>query len=168
MKKKTNQKANNQPYQIEVQYAADKQQAPQAADFQTWAKAALQHHVKEAELTIRIVSIDEMTQLNTTFRNKQGPTNVLSFPAPDDIQEEMNLLGDIIICSDVVNNEAKEQHKDPKAHWAHMTVHGVFHLLGFDHEKDDEAIVMETQETRVLQTLGYPDPYQLGESVKHE
>jgi len=171
MKKKTNQKAsNNNLYYIDVQYADDNQHtAPDIAAFQKWAEAALKPHITEAELAIRIVSPEEMTELNTNFRNKHGTTNVLSFPAPPDIKAKTNMLGDIVICSAVVNKEAEEQHKEQNAHWAHMTIHGIFHLLGYDHEDEEEAVIMESQEKKVLHSLGFPDPYSTGENViNHE
>lgn len=171
MKKKINKKAsNNHLYYIDVQYADDKQHAaPHIDDFQKWAEAALKPHTSEAELAIRIVSPEEMIELNSNFRNKHSTTNVLSFPAPPDIKAKTNMLGDIVICSAVVNKEAQEQQKEQNAHWAHMTIHGIFHLLGYDHEDEEEAVIMETQEKKVLDSLGFPDPYTTGESsINHE
>ena len=156
-------------YHIVIQYAANKRLAPKAADIRCWAEKALHNHIAAAEVTIRIVNIDEMTQLNRQFRHKNGPTNVLSFPAPADIKAEAGMLGDIVICADVVNREAEEQHKKPEAHWAHMTIHGIFHLLGHDHEKDEEAEVMEALEIAVMRSLGFSDPYATGDNrINHE
>ena len=107
-----------------------------------------------------------MTKLNKTFRFKQGSTNVLSFPfvMPDEIEMEVPLLGDIVICTDVVNREAQEQNKPHNAHWAHMIVHGVFHLLGYDHQTDSDANVMESLEIEIMQNLGFSNPYLTGEN----
>ncbi|KZZ19879.1 rRNA maturation RNase YbeY, partial [Oleiphilus sp. HI0080] len=111
------------------------------------------------ELTIRVVDTPEIQELNANYRDKDKPTNVLSFPfeAPEHI--ELDLLGDLIICAQVVNAEAKEQNKDEKSHWAHMTVHGVLHLLGYDHIDDIEADEMEGLEIKILHELGYANPY---------
>ncbi len=100
-----------------------------------------------------------MTNLNGQFRNKPRPTNVLSFPSDIPAELELPLLGDIVICAPVVRSEAAEQDKTLQAHWAHMTVHGSLHLLGYDHIDDDEAELMEALETRVLAGLGLPCPY---------
>jgi probable rRNA maturation factor len=151
-------------YQITVQQAANKSLSPKVSLLKEWATKAMQSEVKSAELTIRIVDVEEMTNLNLTYRNKQGPTNVLSFPfeLPTDIQLEIPILGDIIICAAIVNEEAQEQKKEVNAHWAHMVVHGSLHLLGYDHENDDEANIMESLEIAILQQLGFDNPY-LGE-----
>lgn len=154
-------------YHIAVQYAADERLAPKSVELSHWAEAALQNNIDEAELTIRIVSEEEMTELNSTYRHKNKPTNVLSFPAPPDIRDQAAILGDIVICASVVNAEADEQNKTQKAHWAHMTIHGVFHLLGHDHENDQEAEEMEALEINVMKTLGFPDPYATGDDIKH-
>lgn len=110
-------------------------------------------------MTIRLVDEAESHELNLTYRGKDKPTNVLSFPfeAPPGI--EMPLLGDLIICRQVVEQEAKEQQKPLEAHWAHMVVHGSLHLLGYDHIEDDEAEEMESLETEIMLALGYEDPY---------
>lgn len=149
-------------YDITIQYAAAQQHAPAASHLEQWAKAALSEQCDAAELTIRIVDVTEITALNSTYRHKNKATNVLSFPfdAPEGIAETEAYLGDIIICADVVNEEAKAQHKATEAHWAHMVVHGVFHLLGYDHEQEDEATEMESLEINVLKQLGFANPYE--------
>lgn len=154
---------------ITIQYAADKKLAPAKALIATWAEQALAGNTDKTDVTIRIVDSQEMAALNTTFRHKQGPTNVLSFPAalPEGISEEFPMLGDIIICAEVVNREADEQHKSPQSHWAHMVIHGIFHLLGYDHVKDDEAEAMEKMEINVMRKLGFANPYEDGEHIKH-
>jgi probable rRNA maturation factor len=141
-------------HHIVIQYAIPKK-IPGVVLLKRWATAALKKCKSRAELTIRIVDVKEMTELNTTYRHKKGPTNVLAFPF------EMPILGDIVICAEVVNREAQEQNKIAKAHWAHMVVHGTLHLLGFDHVNEKDADLMEAEEIKILQTLGFPDPYQL-------
>lgn len=152
-------------YQIVIQHAADKALAPKDALLRKWAKFALSKKIPAAEVTLRIVTIDEMAKLNLAYRHKQGPTNVLSFPfvVPEDISVDIPILGDIVICAEVVNHEANEQGKSPSAHWAHMVVHGIFHLLGYDHETDQQAQVMETLEIETLNILGFPNPYDIGD-----
>lgn len=142
-------------HQIVIQYAVP-QKTPGSVLLKRWATAALPKKFRNpVEVTIRIVSRKEMTKLNEGYRQKKGPTNVLSFPL------EYPMLGDIIICADVVNREAKEQNKTPRAHFAHMVVHGTLHLLGYDHVKDDEAVKMEKLEIKILKSLGFPNPYKV-------
>ena len=124
-----------------------------------WATAAVQPEGDEVEMTVRIVDEAESHELNLTYRGKDRPTNVLSFPfeCPDEV--ELPLLGDLVICRQVVEREAAEQDKPLMAHWAHMVVHGSLHLLGYDHIEDDEAEEMESLETQIMQGLGFDDPY---------
>ena len=124
-----------------------------------WATAAVQPEGDEVEMTVRIVDESESHELNLTYRGKDRPTNVLSFPfeCPDEV--ELPLLGDLVICRQVVEREAAEQEKPLMAHWAHMVVHGCLHLLGYDHIEDDEAEEMESLETQIMQGLGFDDPY---------
>ena len=124
-----------------------------------WATAAVQPEGDEVEMTVRIVDEAESHELNLTYRGKDRPTNVLSFPfeCPDEV--ELPLLGDLVICRQVVEREAEEQEKPLMAHWAHMVVHGCLHLLGYDHIEDDEAEEMESLETQIMQGLGFDDPY---------
>jgi probable rRNA maturation factor len=142
---------------------ASRESAPATTQLRLWAKQTLRDkNITAAELTIRLVDAAEMTLLNTTYRHKAGATNVLSFPF-DQMNEEMEgelpLLGDIVICAAVVNAEADAQHKTSTAHWAHMVVHGTLHLLGHDHVVEPEAEIMEALEITILQTLGFPNPY---------
>ena len=124
-----------------------------------WATAAVQPEGDEVEMTVRIVDEAESHELNLTYRGKDRPTNVLSFPfeCPDEV--ELPLLGDLVICRQVVEREAVEQEKPLMAHWAHMVVHGSLHLLGYDHIEDNEAEEMESLETQIMQGLGFDDPY---------
>jgi probable rRNA maturation factor len=148
---------------ILIQRATKKTAAPSAALLRRWAKRALQDQVANAEMTIRIVDIKEITHLNSTYRHKDKPTNVLSFPfdMSEEIMLDVPLLGDIIICAAVVEQEAADQQKPLEAHWAQMVVHGTLHLLGFDHEIESDAVIMESHETTILTSLGYDDPYHI-------
>lgn len=136
--------------------------APEEEDIRSWIKAALTDRQQDTEISVRLVDTAEMSQLNETYRGKAGPTNVLSFPSdlPEDL--DIPLLGDIVICTPIVIREAAEQRKTPGAHWAHMTIHGTLHLLGYDHLEDEEAEAMEAMETAILATLNYPCPYLAG------
>ncbi|EOI3456667.1 rRNA maturation RNase YbeY [Cronobacter turicensis] len=132
---------------------------PDEAQFQTWLNAVVPQFQEESEVTVRLVDEAESHDLNLTYRGMDKPTNVLSFPfeAPPGI--EMPLLGDLSICRQVVEREAREQEKPLAAHWAHMVVHGSLHLLGYDHIEDDEAEEMEGIETEIMLALGFDDPY---------
>lgn len=157
-------------YHIIIQLIADKALMPKPTLMKKWAKNALRSQTAAGEVTIRIVDTEEMAALNSTYRHKQGPTNVLSFPfsQPEevDIEADVPPLGDIVICADVVNREAQEQGKRADAHWAHMIVHGLFHLLGYDHETDSDAAIMEALEIETLQALDFDNPYEVGEDIK--
>lgn len=144
---------------LDIQVATDYANLPDAKVLETWALAALSSSDKHFELTIRIVDKAEIQELNASYRGKDKPTNVLSFPfeAPEHI--ELDLLGDLVICADVVHDEANEQGKDETAHWAHMVIHGVLHLIGYDHIDDIEAEEMEGLEIKILHELGYTNPY---------
>ena len=137
---------------------------PAEALFQRWAEAAADQDPR-TELSIRIVDEAESAELNQTYRHKIGPTNVLSFPCEVPAGVPNDLLGDLVICAPVVEREAREQGKPAEAHWAHMVVHGVLHLRGYDHLQDDEAEKMESMEIEILSGLGYPNPYEIEEAV---
>ena len=149
-------------YRIHVQYAVQSLFIPRPAQIRAWSKAILAQEKSAGEITIRIVNLEEITHLNETYRHKKEPTNVLSFPSslPIVVAEKTKILGDIAICAEIVNQEAKEQHKSQEAHWAHMVVHGILHLLGFDHVQPDQALEMETKEIKIIKSFGYPNPYQ--------
>lgn len=135
-----------------VQYATNSTDVPTRPQFRRWVKAAL---TQEAEIVLRIVDEAEGCELNHQFRNKDYATNVLTF-VYDDTQP---LTGDIVLCAPVVSKEAQQQHKNLIAHYAHLTVHGILHLQGYDHIEEAEAVVMEQLETQILARLGYDDPY---------
>jgi probable rRNA maturation factor len=176
--------------QIADELADSVEEPPPRVQLQRWAEAAWQGDAhNEVEVSLRIVSAEESRQLNRDYRGKDKPTNVLSFPmqmdelqlpvdltpdnlTPDDPaetehSEELSaadthwlMLGDLAICAEVVAEEAQQQHKSLQAHWAHMLVHGLLHLQGYDHIEEDEAQRMEQLETHIMQQLGFPDPYQ--------
>ncbi|MCP5335987.1 MAG: rRNA maturation RNase YbeY [Oceanospirillaceae bacterium] len=131
-----------------------------------WAATALAEIKPDAELCIVLIDEAESQELNAQYRGKDYPTNVLSFPFeqpegidPAELGDIANVIGDMLICAQVVQREAAEQGKSPEAHWAHMVVHGCLHLCGYDHIEDDEAEEMENLERAILKKLGYPDPY---------
>ena len=145
---------------IDLQIACEQETGlPTAEQIEQWATAAVQPQSDEVEMTVRIVDEAESHELNLNYRGKDRPTNVLSFPfeCPDEV--ELPLLGDLVICRQVVEREAQELDKPVMAHWAQMVVHGSLHLLGYDHIKDDEAEEMESLETQIMTGLGFADPY---------
>jgi probable rRNA maturation factor len=144
---------------VDLQIIAQSTELPSQQLFQQWIETVLAGRKDETELTIRIVDEDESQALNHQYRDKDKPTNVLSFPfvAPPGV--EINLLGDLIICANVVKNEAIEQQKTLIAHWAHMVTHGCLHLLGYDHINSDDAQVMERIEIDILLKQGFNNPY---------
>jgi len=150
---------------LDVQFAdeiSDVTTLPTEAQLTLWATTALQGRTgfSEPELTIRLTDDEESQALNSEYRGKDKPTNVLSFPFDAPPEVPLELLGDLVICVGVVEREAVEQGKTAEAHWAHMVIHGCLHLLGYDHIKDDEAEEMEALERDLLASLGYSDPYQ--------
>ncbi|MGF1702808.1 rRNA maturation RNase YbeY [Photobacterium makurazakiensis] len=145
---------------LDLQIATDNQEGmPSEADFQQWLDATIALFQPNAEVTIRLVDNAESHSLNHEYRGKDKSTNVLSFPFESPPGVELDLLGDLIICRQVVEKEAKEQNKALNAHWAHMVVHGSLHLLGYDHIEDEEADEMEGLETEIMQKMGFNDPY---------
>lgn len=149
--------------ELDLQIAVEASNLPTESQFQQWVEASIDrvaHGREETQLTIRITDETEIQTLNRTYRHKDKPTNVLSFPFEQPVGIDLPLLGDIIICDTVVAREADEQNKPPEAHWAHMVVHGTLHLLGYDHIEEAEAEVMEGLEISLLTGLGYANPYQ--------
>lgn len=143
---------------IDIDNASSSDDVPEPDSILRWVKSALSDNSEE-ELAIRIVDSNEIQQLNRDYRGKDKPTNVLSFPAdlPDDI--DIQHLGDIVICAQIVEQEAQQQNKTLAAHWAHMLVHGVLHLRGFDHIEEADALIMEALETKLIVELGFNAPY---------
>ncbi|MFS8136894.1 MAG: rRNA maturation RNase YbeY [Thermomonas sp.] len=155
------------PIQLDVgvSYALPRSGLPAAVSFRKWVAAALDGRIREADLAVRVVGNKEGRALNRHYRGKDYATNVLSFPA--DIADgvkmpkgvKMPLLGDLVLCAPVIAREAKEQKKPLRSHYAHLTVHGALHLLGWDHEDARDADCMEQLEREILAGLGLPDPY---------
>ena len=144
---------------IDVQFAVQSGQLPGRHSIFKWARKALEDHPRNTGLSIRIVGEDEGVELNRRWRQINTPTNVLSFPAGDIEVVNHRSLGDIVICAPVIEREAGEQGKTAEAHYAHMVIHGVLHLLGYDHQKTEDAEKMEAMETGILANLGFADPY---------
>ena len=144
---------------VSVSYGLPRAGLPAAVSFRRWAAAAAQGRIKRADLAIRLVDAKEGRALNRHYRGKDYATNVLSFPVELPPGVTLPLLGDLVICAPVVAREALEQGKPLAAHYAHLTVHGVLHLLGLDHEDEREAEAMEQLERDILAGLGLPDPY---------
>lgn len=134
---------------------------PGDAQLERWASLALADVEKKTELTLRIVDEEEGHMLNKTWRDKDYATNVLSFPIGETLEGDIELLGDIVICAPVVERETAEQGKEADAHWAHLVIHGVLHLRGYDHEKPEDAGKMEQMEITLLDKIGYPNPYEI-------
>lgn len=147
---------------VHLGYAVPRKNLPATSSFTRWVDAALADagRARDTELSIRIVGLDEGRELNHQYRDKDYATNVLSFPVELPEGVEVPLIGDLVICAPVVAREAAEQGKPERHHWAHLTVHGTLHLLGYDHIVDDEAEVMENLEREILASLDIPDPYQ--------
>ena len=145
------------PLSIDLQLAYPAAGIPSAEEFKRWADSALQQ--PQGELTIRVVDKSESQELNRKYRGKDKPTNVLSFPfeAPEHLP--YHYLGDLVICAPVVLAEAREQGKPVTSHWAHMVIHGMLHLHGYDHQDQAHAEEMEQLERQIMNDLGYPDPY---------
>ena len=144
---------------VAVSYGLPRKGLPAAASFKRWVAAALEGRILRADLALRLVDEREGRALNRHYRGKPHPTNVLSFPAELPKGVKLPLLGDIVLCAPVIAREAREQRKPLTAHYAHLTVHGVLHLLGFDHDDERDAEAMETIEREILAGIGLPDPY---------
>ena len=149
--------------EVSVSYALPRAGLPSAVSFRKWVAAALKGRIRDADLAVRIVDTKEGRALNRHYRGKDYATNVLSFPAelPEGLPKgvKLPLLGDLVLCAPVIAREAREQGKPLRAHYAHLTVHGALHLLGWDHEDAREAEAMEQLERQILAGIGLPDPY---------
>jgi probable rRNA maturation factor len=144
---------------LEIQLATSYADYPSEQQFQLWLDTVLQEDDQDSEIVIRLVDDQESAELNQQYRHKQGPTNILSFPfeAPDGF--DTDLLGDLVICTPLIALEAQQQNKQLFDHWAHITIHGVLHLLGYDHIDDAEAEEMEALEIKILSRLNINNPY---------
>lgn len=148
-------------YFIDIQHACNKECPVSDNMLRDWAELSLKPYKNSAELTIRLVNSDEITELNHTYRHQNKATNVLAFPQtyPKDIILDVPLLGDVIICTDVLEAESTQLQIPLIAHWAHIVIHGILHLLGYDHIKDEDAQIMQAIEIECLAKLGYDNPY---------
>jgi len=146
---------------VDIQRQTETGQQPDDPDICRWAAVAYLGGDSDTEMTVRIVDAAESAQLNETYRHKSGPTNVLSFPFETPSDVDLSLLGDLVICAPVVEQEASEQNKTTTAHWAHMVVHGSLHLQGYDHIEPQQAEQMEALEIDILARLGFSNPYEL-------
>lgn len=144
---------------LEIQSIYQGSSLPTEQQFQRWIDTVLTNPQTESEVVIRIVDIEEITALNLQYRHKQGATNILSFPVdlPDEVA--LNLLGDLVICAPVIESEAQQQHKQLSHHWAHIVIHGVLHLCGYDHIEEQQANEMEALEIQLLKKLTISNPY---------
>ena len=144
---------------LDIQLATEFAEIPTAAMMQLWVDAVLKDSEQDSEIVVRLVDESESAELNLQYRHKSGPTNVLSFPfeAPEGF--EMDLLGDLVICAPLIAQEAQQQNKALFDHWAHILIHGVLHLIGYDHLQDNEAEEMEALEIKILSTLNIDNPY---------
>ena len=150
-------------YYIDIQHACTDSIPVGDEDLSSWAQLALSTRLDKAELTLRLVDLKEITELNHRYRKKNKPTNVLAFPAthPENIELDFPLLGDVIVCPAVILEESQIENKPLNEHWAHIIIHGVLHLLGYDHIKEDEALKMQTIEINLLAQLGIKNPYHI-------
>lgn len=144
---------------INLQVVSDAKNIPTKTDFKRWIKAALPKTDQTIEVTVRIVDSEEIKSLNNYYRGKNKATNVLAFPFAVPKGIDSQLLGDLVICAPIVEKEAIKQNKFAQAHWAHLTIHGILHLLGYEHDTDKNAAIMETKEIACLQQLGFTNPY---------
>ena len=151
--------------ELDIQNQQQAVDIPAEKDLQQWATAAFLGD-GNAQVSLTVVDAEESRQLNKNYRHKDKPTNVLSFPMdmPDQLAQTLDqcLLGDLVVCAAVVDEESRQQHKKTEAHWAHMLVHGMLHLQGYDHIEDDEAEKMEQLEIKILNQLGFENPYESG------
>ncbi|MCK5262281.1 MAG: rRNA maturation RNase YbeY [Gammaproteobacteria bacterium] len=145
--------------ELSISEGVEEAALPSEEKLQHWAQSSYLGN-EEVIASLQIVGSDEMQDLNKNYRGKDKPTNVLSFPMelPDEV--DINILGDLALCDEVIESEAKQQGKSLEAHWAHMVVHGMLHLQGYDHIEDNEAETMEAKEIEIMKELGFENPYQ--------
>lgn len=166
MKNTTDNMKKNVKHIFSLQRAIKPSEAPvfipKRLDFSRWIKIGLAELDHPVEICFRIVGKEEIQELNRLYRKQDKPTNVLSFSPeiPSNIPQDVIYLGDIVLCADIIHEEALDQNKTIEAHWAHMVLHGILHLLGYDHVKDEDAIVMESLEIQLLGKLGVNNPYE--------
>lgn len=146
-------------YTVTLQNVSEIKDIPSLFQFRRWVSEALNSRRETGEVVIRIVNFEESQQLNNTYRHKNKPTNVLSFPAELEAEIDDPWIGDLVVCAPLVAQEAAEQGKTLEAHWAHLIIHGTLHLIGYDHETDAQAYVMEGLERELMQRLNFQDPY---------
>jgi probable rRNA maturation factor len=144
---------------VDIQTIFESPDQPSRQQIQQWVDAALADIDRDTEIVVRIVDRQESAELNEQYRHKSGPTNILSFPVEIPEGIELDLLGDLVISAPVLEQEAQEQNKPLTNHWAHIIIHGVLHLLGYDHIDNDQAELMENKEIAVLNQLNIPNPY---------
>lgn len=147
--------------EVEIQFACNASETPTKNKIKKWACTTLLEFLDSGEITIRFVDAEESRQLNEQWRKARGPTNVLSFNYGDSPGPAKDHIGDIVLCTPVILKEAKEQKKNIESHFAHMVVHGCLHLIGYDHEKKQDAEKMESLEIDLMNKLGYDNPYQI-------
>ena len=145
--------------EMNVAYAARRPWVPRRTQFEVWVRAALAGFSRRSVLSVLVVGTERSRSLNSRYRRKDKSTNVLSFSGAGPCPDGRNYLGELVICAPVVAREALAQGKSRESHWAHMTVHGVLHLLGFDHQRDAEAAEMTAREIQILDRLGFSNPY---------
>lgn len=145
---------------VDIQRSEKIGSVPSDDEITCWVKLVLRHQRCSASVSVRLVDEVEITSLNTQYRERNEPTNVLSFPCDLSDESGMRILGDIVVCEPVVTREALEQGKNPSDHWAHIIIHGLLHLLGFDHIENQQAEEMEGLEVSLLREMDVCDPYQ--------
>jgi probable rRNA maturation factor len=144
---------------VYLQIASKSAHIPTLTQFKRWINLVLRQQNVKGDISIRIVNKAESAKLNQHYRQKNGATNILSFPLEPIADVPMKLLGDLVICAPIISQEAKQQNKSTLAHWAHITMHGTLHLLGYDHIKDNEADIMENLEITLLRQIDINNPY---------
>lgn len=144
---------------VEIQAVFVSPAQPDSGQIQHWIDTALSDYPQDTEIVVRIVDGTESAELNKLYRHKEGPTNILSFPVDLPEGVDLDLLGDLVVCAPVLEREALEQHKVLTDHWAHIIIHGVLHLLGYDHIEASDAEIMEDKEIAILQKLNISNPY---------